>query len=101
DASIVPGGDLAQEDVGQHFAAELEVVDAGNVEGRHIRAEHGWNEDQFDLGRGQLLVGGRHVRGAKIHRSGRDLADSAAGTDGLVVDLDAGVRLAVLAKPFG
>ena len=29
-----------------------------------------------------------------------DLLNSAAGTDGLIVDLDAGMRGAVLAKPF-
>ena len=49
DARIGPGGDLAQEDVGKHVAAEAEIVDAGHVEGRHVGAKDGWNVDELDL----------------------------------------------------
>ena len=48
----------------------------------------------------ELLVGHRHVGGAKVHRTFGKLADSAAGTDGLVVDLDIGVRLMKFLKPL-
>src|SRR5208337_1679953 len=47
DAAVVPVGYLAQIDVGQHIAAEFEVVDAGDVEDRHHRAKHCGNVNQL------------------------------------------------------
>ena len=37
----------------------------------------------------------------KSTRPAADLLDAAAGADGLIVDLDAGMRGAVLAEPLG
>ena len=54
DARIVPGGDLAEVDVGQHVGAELEIADARDVEDRDHSAEHGGNVDQLDLGGDKL-----------------------------------------------
>ena len=48
----------------------------------------------------QLFVGHRHVGGAEIHGAFGELADSAARTDGLVVDLDVGMRLVIFLKPL-
>jgi len=57
-ASVVPGGDFAQVDVGQHVGAEFDVADAGDVEDGHNGAENGRQEGQLGLGLRQLLVGG-------------------------------------------
>jgi hypothetical protein len=94
-------GDLAQVDVGQHVAAELDVADAGNVEDGHHRAQHGGNVNQLDLGAASCssVIGSRRRRQSRRARG--DLADAAARADGLVVDLDAGMRRAVLAEPLG
>ena len=47
------------------------------------------------------VIGHGHVRCAKIDKPSRDLADAAAGTDGLIVDLHAGMSRGILAKPLG
>ena len=57
--------------------------------------------DHLDLGRGELLVGHGTVGGAEVDRTLGDLADAAAGADGLIVDLHARVLLAVFAEPLG
>ena len=102
DARIVPGRDLAQKNVGQHIAAEPQIAHARDIEDRHNRAKHGGNVNQLDL------RGGQHARRSsgmseapKSTSARRHLADSATRTDRLVVDLDAGMRRAVLAKPLG
>lgn len=56
---------------------------------------------QFHLGRGNLLVSHGTVAGAKIDSAGRRLADAAARTNGLIVDLNSGMLSAVFTKPFG
>ena len=50
---------------------------------------------------GQHLVGHGHVGSAKVHQAAGHLANAAAGADRLIVDLDAGMRGAVLGEPFG
>src|SRR5579862_3756649 len=47
-----------------------------------------------------LLVIYRHVAGAEVHRAGLQLADAAAAADRLIVDLNVGVLVVVLAEPL-
>src|SRR5690606_41291617 len=84
---VVPGVDLAEEDVGENQAGQtqLTAADAFDVDHRDHAADRG-----RELGQargGQLVAGQRLVGGAEIDGAGLDLGDAAAGTDRLVVDL--------------
>src|SRR5690606_36202162 len=100
DLRVVPGGDLAEEDVGEDRAgqAQLAAADAFDVDHRDHAADRG-----RELGQargGQLAAGQRLVGGAEIDGAGLDLGDAAAGTDRLVVDLVPG-GLVVVVRPLG
>jgi hypothetical protein len=102
DGGVVPVGDLAQADVGDHLGAELQVPgDARHVVSRHHRAQHRGDVEDRDLGLAQLLVGHGTVAGAEIHRALQHLADAAAAADGLVVDGHVGMLVVILAEPLG
>ena len=66
---VVPAGDLAQVDVGQHVAAESQVGDAGHVVDGNHGAEHGGNVNELDLGCSQHLVGHGHVGSAEVDQT--------------------------------
>ena len=66
------------------------------------RARHGGQvEELAALRLGEVLVAHRAVGGAEIHGLLADLLLAAAGADGLVVDLDGGIDLAVGVEPLG
>ncbi len=100
DGRIIPHGDLAEEDVGQNGARQLQLAGgyARDIDGRHNAANNGRElvEAVFVL----LFEGQRLVSGAEIDRLGLDLLDAAAGTDGLEVELVAGGAL-VAFSPLG
>jgi len=102
DARIVPRGDLAQVDVSDDVAREVEIlIDTGDVVDRNDCAEDGRNVHRFNLGALNLLVIHGAVGGTEVDRTLGDLTDAAAGADGLIIDLDVGILLAVFAEPFG
>src|SRR6266851_318649 len=102
DAGVVPLGDLAEVDVGDDVAGEIEVLaDAREVVHRDNRAEDGGDVHRLDLRTVDLLIAHGAIGGAEVNDTLGDLADTAAGADGLVVDLHAGVLLAVFAEPLG
>ena len=100
DGGVVPLGDLAQVDVGEDGAGELELAgrDPLDVHHRHHAAH-----DHRELHQAGLVqLGGleRLVGGAEVDGLGLDLLDAAAGADRLVVHADAGLGL-VGVRPLG
>ena len=81
DGRIVPFGDLAEEDIGEHLAAELELrVHPVGLVDRDDGAKNRWKMQDL-AGRGlQLLVGHRTVGRPEEHRLVRQLTDPAAGS---------------------
>ena len=68
DRRVVPLRDLAQEDVRQQRAGELQLArHARNVVDRHDGAEHGREVQNLARRRQQLIVGHRAVGGAEEH----------------------------------
>ena len=61
---------------------------------------HGRNVQDLRLGLFELLVRHGAIAGSEIHRAVQDLANSAATSDGLVVDLHVRMQLVVLAEPL-
>src|SRR3954469_10332688 len=89
DRGVVPLRDLAEEDVGDGLAVELEaLVDALDVVGHGDRAEHARDVDRVALllGGRDLLVLHRGVGGAEVDGAGGELGDPATRADALVVD---------------
>ena len=89
DRGVVPLLDLAEEDVGDRRAVELEaLVDPVDVVGDGHRAEHGRDVDGVALLLGGVLLLGLHRRvgGAEVDGARRELGDAAARADRLVVD---------------
>ena len=90
DLRVVPLLDLAEEDVGDGLAVELEaLVDAVDVVGDRDRAEDRRDVDGVAallLGGRELVVLHRRVGGAEVDGARAELRDAAAGADGLVVD---------------
>ena len=89
---IVPFRDLAEEDSRQSFRREVEIrADAGNVIDRNVGAHHGREvQDSKSVLVVELLelhVVHRAVAGSEIDGAFGHLLDAAAGTDGLVVEL--------------
>src|SRR5206468_1987378 len=97
---IVPFFNLAEEDVRQDRARELElgVYALDVVSGNHA-AEHSGKVQHVEIfDAADLLVGHGHVGGAEINGARAQLFDAAARSNGLVVDLYVGMRLPVLLK---
>ena len=97
---IVPLGDLAQVHFGQHGAghAQFAGLEAVQVHHRHSAADDGRKLHHavfFQLSARQWGIGR-----AKRHGLGADLANTARGTDGLVVQAHAGFLL-VGFRPLG
>src|SRR4029079_17924766 len=90
DLRVVPLLDLAEEDVGDRLAVELEaLVDAVDVVGDGYGTEHRRDVDRVAallLGGRDLVVLHRGVGGAEVDSARAELRDAAAGADGLVVD---------------
>src|SRR3954451_877222 len=90
DLGVVPLLDLAEEDVGDGLAVELEaLVDAVDVVGDGDRAEDRRDVDGIAallLGGRDLVVLHRRVGGAELDGPGAELGDAAARADRLVVD---------------
>src|SRR3954447_2574847 len=92
DGRVVPVLDLAEEDVRDGLAVELEpLVDALDVVGDRDGPEHARDVDGLALLLRGLDFGVLHggVRGAKVDRAGRELRDAATRADALVVDGEA------------
>ena len=96
---------MFQINLGQHIAGEFELC------GAHIRQAiddcHRANGHRYVQNRAICRLGGRNlcirhdtVTGAEVDSAVGDLSDSAAGTDGIVVDLDTG-KFIIGIKPFG
>ena len=101
DRRVIPLGDLAEEDAGDRLRGELQIRrDPGNVVGQDRRAQHRGKVQNLEAGLLELIVGHRAVGGAEIHGLCSQLANAAARTDGLVVDLDVRMQLVILVKPF-
>ncbi len=100
DGGVVPLLDLAQEDVGQDLARQLQLarLDAVDVHDGHGAADHGGELQQAVL----FQVGSLHrvIRGAEVDGLCNDLLLAAARTDGLVVDRVVG-RSLVVGRPLG
>src|SRR4051794_37841317 len=103
DLGVVPLLDLAEEDVSDGLAVELEaLLDAVDVVRDGHRAEHRRHVDGVAallLGRRDLVVLHRRVGGPEVHGAGAELRDAAARADGLVVDRRA-VRLLEAGGPL-
>src|SRR3954453_13396763 len=92
DGRVVPLLDLAEEDVRDGLAVELEaLVDALDVVGDRDGPEHARDVDGLALLLRGLDLGVLHggVRGAEVDRAGRELRDAATRADALVVDGEA------------
>src|SRR4051794_29132964 len=92
DGRVVPLRDLAEEDVRDGLAVELEALaDALDVVGDGHGAEDARDVDGLALllGRRDLRVLHGGVRGAEVDRPGGELRDAAARADALVVDGEA------------
>jgi hypothetical protein len=53
-----------------------------------------------DLQFRKLVVGHWHVRRPEVHRAARQLGNSAAGTDRLIIDLDVGMQFMEFLEPL-
>jgi hypothetical protein len=93
DGRIIPGFDLAHEDLCECRAVDDEVagLDSVDVHHRHDPAHHHRELNETTLV--ELLARQRRVGGAEGHGLGLDLLDAAAGTDRLVVQPDIGLLL--------
>src|SRR3954453_9394132 len=92
DGRVVPVLDLAEEDVRDGLAVELEpLVDALDVVGDRDGPEHARDVNRLALLLRGLDFGVLHggVRGAEVDRAGRELRDAATRADALVVDGEA------------
>ena len=102
DGGIIPLGDLAQKNPGQRLWRKLQFRRyAGDIVAGHGGSQHRREVQDLEAGLLQLVVGHRSVGSAKIDGLVHELADSAARTDGLIIDLHVGMKLVVLVKPFG
>src|SRR5581483_11382615 len=102
DGLIIPLGNFAEEDFRQSIGSKFNFrVDSGDVVGRNDCSEHGGNIQDLEFRILQLFVSHWHVARAEIDGACGDLTDSAAATDGLVVDLNSWMRLAILTEPLG
>src|SRR5437763_967515 len=55
----------------------------------------------LDFHLGELFIAHRPIASSEIYRPCQNLTDSAAATDGLVVDLHVGMQLVIFAEPLG
>ena len=84
---IVPLLDLAEHDVGEQRAGELQRLGhLRQVVDRHDRAEHGGEVQDLARRRLELFVLHRLVRGAEEHGAAGQLADARARSQRLIVD---------------
>ena len=85
DRRVVPHLDLAEENIGNEGAGQLELagLDAFNVDDGNGAADHGGKLHQAELI--ELLARHRIVGRAEIDRLGRNLLDAAARADRLVI----------------
>src|SRR3954471_2773191 len=88
DRRVVPALDLAQVDVGQRLAVELEAaLDAVEVVGGRDRAQRERHLDRLALLDRRAVVGGqRRIGAGEVGRAGGELRDAGARADALVVD---------------
>ncbi len=86
---LIPGLDLAQEDVNSLLLAELEALAVGLVVGDGNGAAHGWELNHTTAHLGGFRSLDRLVAGAEIHRASHVLTHAGAGAHRLVVHLDA------------
>ena len=96
DLGVVPGLDLAQEDVAEGLAVELQAgFDAREVVGDGDRAqEHRDLDGRAAVLGDRFFIGGlqRRVAGAEVDDLALDRRDAGTGADRLVVDGQAGLR---------
>src|SRR5258708_38695145 len=101
DPGLIPFVDLSQKDVGQNVSAKLQFLAHGrNIVDRDDCTEHR-GQVQYLEGRGcELLIRHWPVAGPEIDGAGLYLLNAAAAADGLIVNLDVGMKLVILAKPL-
>ena len=100
DRGVIPLGDLAEEDVGDGRAIELERGAAGQVVADDDRTGDRRDVQEGPGGLGQVLVGHRAVGGAEVHGLRQDLLLTATGANALVVEGHGRIDLLVLVKPL-
>ncbi len=99
DFRIIPLGDVAQINAGHRRSVQVQLtrLNALDVHHRHDAADdHGELQQSGCL---QIVGLQGHVRGAERHRLRLDLLDSAARSDGLIVETNPG-ELFVGVRPF-
>ena len=100
DGRIAPIGDLAQINITQHLAGQLDLTrgDTLDIDDRYHTTDDGRELNQALLFKFLVLQG--HIRGAKRHGLGIDLAQTSPRAHRLVIDLHAS-GLVVLRSPLG
>src|SRR5579875_171441 len=98
DLRVVPGFDLAHEDVGQHRAGQFQMaVDAAEIVGYSDGTKRDRNMNNGTIRTFcQLRVGHRRIGGAEIDERVEQVIDASAAADELVINvgaaLDAGIN---------
>ena len=99
---VVPLLNGSEKYTGQSIAGELDVRGySADVVQRHDASQHGWEMQGLifrDLR--DLIIRHGHVRGAEVDCALRELLDSSAGADRLVVNLYLRVRFSIGFKPL-
>src|SRR5499427_10330776 len=101
DAVIVPARDLAQEDVGEKLAREVQLGASWQVVGRHHRPEHRGDMEQLPGSLLELVVRHRPVGRPEVNGALRDLPDPSTAPDRLVVEPHGRIDLRVFVEPLG
>src|SRR4029453_16518011 len=97
---VVPLGDLAEEDISEHFTGESKLGIARQIVGGDISAQHGWNMKYLRRWLLELFVIHGAVAGPEIDGALRDLSDAAATADRLVVVPNRWIHLGVFTEPL-
>src|SRR5262249_53331166 len=101
DQWIVPFLDITKEDSGNGAGRQLELrCHSWDVVGEHDSPHYGRYMQYLGAGCLEFFIIHRRVRAGKIHRISRYLLYAAAGANGLIVKLGAGVTLVVVAEPL-
>ncbi len=99
---VVPVCDRAQKDSRQDLGCKFQLSGHTRyVVSRNRGAQHRRYVQNLDLRLFQLVIRHGAIGGAKVDRTGDHLSNSPAASNRLVIDLDVGMELEVLAKPLG
>ncbi len=101
DFRIIPLGDVAEENVGDDVAVQLQLWRAGQVVDDGHAAGDDRNVQDFPRSLRQIVVAHRRVGSAEVHRLLEQLLLAPAGADGLIIEVNRRIHRAVGFKPFG